>query len=152
MKNKIAVVSDKRFLESYNLSNCLTQYKGLTIAKCIESNSPTIATIQKAKGEEFTYAFVCQWLFNLNDILALKNPMNDTQIKLCSQYILDEFYGLKIADLTLVSKRILSGLYGEFYERISITKIMTIIREYDDERKDWSANQSIRQHYENKKQ
>ena len=60
--------------------------------------------------------------------------------------VVKEFYAIKISDLTFLFKRIYSGHYGEFYESLSIPKIMTFFREYFDERCEIAENESISKH------
>ena len=55
---------------------------------------------------------------------------------------------LKMSDLTLMFKKIISGQYGEFYERLSIDKVLTFFREYLEERLNLAADNSLRNHSE----
>ncbi|CAL2084895.1 hypothetical protein [Tenacibaculum sp. 190524A02b] len=110
-------------------------YKNLVIVDdCFISNSPSLAAIQREKGEGFTEAFLAAWLINLNEILNLNKPMTESQIVLCVSEVLSNYKSLKIADLTLLFKRIMSGEFGEFYESISIPKVLTFFRKYNEER------------------
>ena len=72
--------------------------------------------------------------------------MSEEQVRLCSGMIVEEFYMLKISDLTLLFKRIISGSYGEFYERLGIDKILKFFRTYLEERYDEAARQSQQVH------
>ncbi len=72
--------------------------------------------------------------------------MSEEQINLCSGMVVEEFYMLKISDLTLLFKRIISGQYGEFYERLSIDKILTFFRTYLEERYTLAEEASAREH------
>ena len=74
--------------------------------------------------------------------------MSEEQINLCSNMVVEEFYMLKVSDLTLLFKRIVSGQYGEFYERLSIDKVLTFFREYLEERFDLAKDASLRNHEE----
>jgi len=117
-----------------------------TIEKAMNANSPTIGTMQREKGEQFTKSMLMIWLVYLNNLMDLKNPMSEEQTELCAQSILDEFYSIKFSDLTLLFKNIISGKYGKFYERISISDILSFFREYFDERCEIAATQSERNH------
>ena len=90
-----------------------------TIEKAMNSDAPTIASFQREKGRVFTEALIMGWLIYLNGLLDLKNPMSEDQIELCAQSVVDEFYSLKISDITLLFKRIISGHHGKFFERLS---------------------------------
>ncbi len=117
-----------------------------TIEKAMNSNAPTIGTFQREKGRDFTEALIMGWLVYLNTLMDLKNPMSEEQIELCAQNIVDEFYGLKISDITLLFKRIISGQHGKFYERLSIADILSFFREYFNERCEVAEQNSDRMH------
>ena len=72
--------------------------------------------------------------------------MSETQMILASQLICEEFYMLKMSELTLLFKRIISGQYGEFYERLSIDKVLTFFRKYLEERFEIAIDESSRNH------
>ena len=72
--------------------------------------------------------------------------MSEEQMKLAATLICEEFYMLKMSDLTLLFKRIISGQYGEFYERLSIDKVLTFFRNYLEERFEIAIDQSSRNH------
>ena len=72
--------------------------------------------------------------------------MSEAQLMLASKYIVDEYYMLNIDDFTLLWNRILSGSYGEFYERLSIDKVMSFFNRYREERFDVAIDQSSRDH------
>ena len=74
--------------------------------------------------------------------------MSEEQINLCSNMVVEEFYMFKVSDLTLLFKRIISGQYGEFYERLSIDKILTFFRTYLEERFTLAGEASLRNHEE----
>lgn len=88
------------------------------------------------------------WLVYLNELLGLKNPMSETQIQLCATHILKEFNYLKFSDLSLLFNRIITGQYGEFYESLTIAKVLTFFREYDKERTEVAVDEAERQHRE----
>ena len=97
------------------------------MADCFKSKAPTIGKMQRTQGREsFTNAYMMAWLVYLNEVLSLNKQMSEEQIRLCAQMILDDYYMLNVADLTLLFKRVLKGDYGEFYERLSIDKIQKI--------------------------
>lgn len=77
--------------------------------------------------------------------------MPEDQIELCSIEITNQYGALKISDLTLIFKRIISGQYGELYESISIPKVLKWFSDYFDERCNHAEQLSLRQHYEDSK-
>ena len=139
-------------LEKYSPKNCIAHAGKLaTIEDAISSKAPSIASFQREHGRQFTEGLVTFWLLYLNKILNLNKPMSEEQINLCSGMVVEEFYMLKVSDLTLLFKRIISGQYGEFYERLSIDKILTFFRAYLEERFELAESNSIRNHNEENK-
>lgn len=112
----------------------------------MNADSPTIGTFKREHGNEFTEGLVMAWLMHLNKILNLKRPMSDEAIEMCAIDVTKEFYAIKMSDLSFLFKRIYSGFYGEFYESLSIPKVMTFFREYFDERCEIAENESISKH------
>jgi len=136
-------------LEVYSPKNCLKHVGKLkTIEMAMNANAPTIGTFNREHGREFTEALVMAWLVHLNAILNLKRPMPDEAIEMCAIDIVKEFYAIKISDLSFLFKRIYTGYYGEFYESLSIPKVMTFFREYFDERCDIAERNTLSKHNE----
>lgn len=117
-----------------------------TIEDAMNSTAPTLGTLHREKSRDFTIGLVMGWLVYLNELLALRKPMSEDQIELCATEITDTFYTLKMSDLTYLFRRIISGQYGEFYESLTISKVLTFFRDYFDERCRHAAQQSIRRH------
>ena len=120
--------------------------KLVSVTDAINSPSHSLGKIQREQSKKFTEGLVLVWLMYLNEILNLNKPMCEEQMKLASVLICEEFYMLKMSDLTLLFKRIISGQYGEFYERLSIDKVLTFFRNYLEERFEIAIDQSSRNH------
>ena len=105
-----------------------------TPLKCSLSTEPTLGALFRTYGIEFTENYLCVWLIEVQEMIGVKNKMNDFQIEMCAQMILEEFKQINLADLQLVCKRAISGAYGQFYESISIPKVLEWFRLYFDER------------------
>ena len=120
--------------------------KLVSIKDAINSNSYSLGKLQREHSREFTESVIQKWLIYLNETLSLNNDMSADQIKLSAVLICEEFYMLKMSDLTLLFKRIISGQYGEFYERLSIDKVLTFFRNYLEERFEIAIDQSSRNH------
>jgi len=147
MDSSTQMSSSTQLLRDYNPSNCMSHAgKMVNISDAINSKAPTLASFKRHQSKEFTVNFVMAWLVYLNNILNLNKPMSEEQVRLCSGMIVEEFYMLKISDLTLLFKRIISGSYGEFYERLGIDKILKFFRAYLEERYDEAARQSQQVH------
>lgn len=147
MDSAIQQSSKKNLLEKYSPKNCMLHSdKVKTIEEAINSKAPSIGKFQNQQGKQFTEGLITFWLLYLNKVLNLNKPMSEEQINLCSSMIVEEFYMLKVSDLTLLFKKIISGQYGEFYERLSIDKVLTFFREYLEERYTLAGEASQRDH------
>ena len=145
------MTSNENLLQRYGAVNCMRHSGKLRIIDdAISSNAPTLGTFIRAKGREFTEQFVIGWLIYLNDILDLKKPMSADQIQLTAIEIVNTYFYLKLSDFTLLYKRIISGVYGEFYESLSIAKVLTFFRDYNEERINKCAENSERNHKDQK--
>lgn len=131
----------------YNPESYMLDVKKITsIETALDSKAHSLGKIQREHSKKFTQALIIKWLVYLNDMLNLNRPMSEAQLMLASKYIVDEYYMLNIDDFTLLWNRILSGSYGEFYERLSIDKIMSFFNRYREERFDVAIDQSERTH------
>lgn len=110
--------------------------------------APSLSVVLRDYGKEFTQNFLMVWLVHLNELLNLNKPMTEAQITLCATNVLNEFNHLKISDLSLLFHRIITGQYGEFYESLSIAKILTFFREYEKERTELIIDEREREHAE----
>lgn len=118
----------------------------VTIAEAMNAPAPTIGMLQREKNRDFALGLVMGWLVYLNDILNLNKPMTEDQIELCAAEVVDAYYALKMSDLTFLCKKIISGQYGEFYESLTIQKVLTFFRQYFEERCQLAEQQSYRAH------
>ena len=138
-------------MDTYSPSQCLLKLNDIiSVEDAINSEMHSIGRLQREESKKFTRGLVIVWLAYLNKMLNLNKSMSETQIKLASSLICEDFYMLKMSDLTLIFRRIISGQYGEFFERLSIDKVLTFFREYREERFEIAINESERAHINNK--
>ena len=145
--NELATISNEKFLEAYSLNNCLMRsvtIKGVSDA--LSRNTVSLVDIKKGKGQAFLRSYIALWLIELNELLNLKNPLSEAQITLCTEQIITDYSFLKLSELSLIFKRIVSGEFGELYERISMPKLMSIFRQYDQERTEVVVTQNQQAH------
>lgn len=136
-------------MKKYAPTNCMALASEIkSVSDAMSKDSHSIGKIQREQSKNFTEGLLLYWLIYLNQILNLKNPMSDAQIKLAASLICEEFYMLKMADITLIFKRAISGKYGEFYERLSIDKVLTFFRTYLEERFEVVLSDREREHRE----
>lgn len=113
-----------------------------TPAKCIQSDTPTLGQLSRDNGEEMTEGYICLWIAFIQDMVGVKNKMNNMQIQMCAEMLFGEFKQLKIADINLISQMAIRGEFGMFYESISIPKVLEWFRTYFDQRYEVGAYES----------
>jgi hypothetical protein len=118
-----------------------------TPVKCIDANEPTLGALSRTYGNEFCENYLCVWLIEVQEMIGVKNKMNDSQIAMCAQMVLEDFKYLNLADIQLVCKRAIKGDYGQFFESVSIPKVIEWFKLYFDERCESAAmrNTQIKQ-------
>ena len=145
----IAIVSKEKYLKLYNPTKCLEfVHKLKSVSDAMNAQAPSITAIKRDCGEEFTHNLLMMWLVFVNDFLNLNKPMTEAQIRLCATHILKEFNYLKMSDLSFLFNRIITGQYGEFYESLTIAKVMTFFREYEKEHTEAAIYEAETQHAE----
>lgn len=123
-----------------------------TVDDARKAKVPTLAamsrTIQdgRAFGKEEVVRQIVKWLIELNEMMDLKSPMTNAQILMCARMIMEDYYYLKSTDLALFFTRIIKGEYGMMYESLSITKIMSWLAIYSEERMNMGAQESYLNH------
>lgn len=116
------------------------------VSDALSRNTVSLVDIKKGKGQAFLRSYIALWLIELNELLNLKNPLSEAQITLCTEQIITDYSFLKLSELSLIFKRIVSGEFGELYERISMPKLMTIFRQYEQERTEVVTSESLQDH------
>ena len=96
--------------------------------------SPSLYTISRRKSKKHVLAYIKMWLIDLQANLNIKNKLSQEMLDIASDTILTQFGVLTIADLKNVLTDALSGVYGEFYESISVPKVLSWFSEYFERR------------------
>ena len=143
----LATLSNEKFLAVYSPNNCLMHSTGIKgVSDALSRQTYSLIQIKKDKGEAFLRSYISLWLIYLNELLNLNKPLTEAQIRLCAEQIMADYHHLKISELSFIFKRIVSGEFGELYERISMPKVMSIFRQYDEERTEVVIEESQRAH------
>ena len=116
------------------------------VSDAVSRKTFSLVEIKKNRGQAFLRNYIALWLIELNELLNLKNSLSEAQIKLCTEQIITDYSFLKLSELSLIFKRIVSGEFGELYERISMPKLMTIFRKYEQERTEVVISESSQDH------
>jgi hypothetical protein len=117
-----------------------------TPAKCMNSDTPTLAEIRKENGEDKVLTAIEAWIVDMGEFLNISRPMNPRQIRQTAVLVLSEFYYFKVADINLLFTRAKKGQYGELYGSLDGTKIYQWFEQYDIERAETAYNDALRQH------
>lgn len=123
-----------------------------TIDQARKAKVPTLAAMSRtvhngrAFGKEEVVRQIVKWLIELNEMMDLNKPMTNAQILMTAQMIMEDYYYLKSTDLALFFTRIIKGQFGEMYESLSITKIMSWLAVYSEERMNMGAQESHMKH------
>tara|TARA_Y100000004_G_C8887530_1_gene400455 strand:+ start:330 stop:830 length:501 start_codon:yes stop_codon:yes gene_type:complete len=129
-----------------NAKQYINQKPVRSVSEAIQSEAPSLANLTKKTSVDDVEKLIASFIVDINYHLNVKNPMTAEHISLASQLIYDEFYNLKLSDLYLISRRIISGQYGEFYNTLSTPKLLLIFRNYFNERCDMAADLSKSKH------
>ena len=116
------------------------------VSDALSRQTLSLVQIKKGKGEQFLRSYISMWLIYLNEVLNLNNPLRRHKLELCAEQIMADYHHLKLSELSLIFKRIVSGECGELYERISMPKVMSIFRKYDQERTEVVVTQNQQAH------
>lgn len=120
-------------------------YKALrnvkTIDDALDSGTPSLALIKREKGEDYAEAFIKAWLVDLQMSINVKNKLNESMINQLAEVILDEFWYLNLAGIKTFFYGAKTGRYlvskdnpmGEYFETLSIPKVLGMLRKFSDE-------------------
>jgi hypothetical protein len=110
-----------------------------------KSGLPTIASIRKHYGYDFTQAYLEVWIVNLREFINVGKKMNDYQTRETASLILDTYPYLSLADINLLFKNAKLGRFGKQYDRLDGQVILSWFDQYFDERCECAAEQSVRE-------
>jgi hypothetical protein len=94
----------------------------------------SIGTLCRVNGAEVMEANISIQLVELQASLGVKNKLDEARCDEIAAEIVATYKQLSMADLHVILRRARTGEYGEFYERISMPKVLTWFREYFNER------------------
>jgi len=117
-----------------------------TTTDAIKSQSLSLAKIKKESGEEYTMAYIIKWIIATNEFINVKNKQTPDQIKLTARYILQDYYYFKISDIYLIFTNAQKGRYGQFYDSIDGSKILSWFESYAKERSEIAESISFLEH------
>lgn len=105
-----------------------------TIADVLEKKTLSLAEYKREQGEEAVQSFLMLELLKLNIRLNLNHPLTEYDVEFIAEDVVSRYPFFTIADIALLMDDIVRGKYGEFYERINASKVLTIVEQYFEER------------------
>jgi hypothetical protein len=140
-------ISQEKLLRVYNPNNCLKHSSKLkTIQDVINTDTPSLSKINREHGTIFLRSFIITWVLYLNETLTLKRPLSESQIEMVSELIISDYSALKISDITFIFKNAISGKYGEFYESLTIPKVLSWFSDHFEQRCEIAEMMSSQMH------
>lgn len=113
------------------------------VSEAIETKTPSLATINKKFGEDFTQAYIEGWIVNLREFLNVGKKMNDLQTQETAVLIMQQYHAVTIADINLIFKRAKLGQWGQIYDRLDGQVILSWFEQYFRQRCNACADKSI---------
>ena len=143
---ELAKITPSELLTTYSIKELRTSLAHVkTIEDSINAKTPTIGMMVRSLGANKIESYIKMWLINLNQSLNLKRGLSEAQIDECSFLLVNEYSNLTVSDINLIFKNAKLGKYGEFFESLTLAKIMLWFRMYFEERCQASAILSERE-------
>jgi len=143
----LAKTTKKDFLKKCSPRSVAKSCKNVnSVPAVLETKLPTLATVRRTYGEDFTEAYVATWITNLVEFFEVGKRMGEYQIDETAMLIMQDYYMLTLADINLVFTRAKKGYYGEMYDRLDGAIILSWFRKYFEERCQEAASMSQREH------
>lgn len=148
-----AIISKEEYLKI--TSCCIPQERKAEIEQEIAELRQTVAlskpyTISiaslKREDEEKTKAFLMLEFVKLNVRLHLKNPLSSEDMEFISDIIMRDYPGLKVVDFSIFIENICRGRYGQFYERLDSTKILSALDTFYDNTLNANYEKNLSEH------
>lgn len=105
-----------------------------SINDIIKSNKPSIVSIKKDYGDEVVKAMLFLEIENFVNFMNLGKNMNEMQIIETVKLVQKNFYYFSLLDFKLFFDRMKEGFYGQFYDRLDGSVILSNLMKYEDER------------------
>lgn len=116
--------------------NLICQRPIKDIETAIRLQTPTVVSLKNYTegGEAYMIAVIMTIIKDVADNLNIGKSLNNQQLAFCARQIAAEYYFLKISEIRFCFMQGLMGRYGQIYDRIDISILMTWLGQYDSER------------------
>ena len=157
-ETRLAVISQQRLLilediEQEWIARCQTpqmatkELKDIkTLDQALDTLAPSLYKVKRIKGKKFAFAHIRMWIVYLQGMLNVKNKLSEAMIDDAAETILSNYGHLTLADIKNVFTDAKNGVYGEFYESLSIHKLTTWFFDYSEKRMAECAARNFSEH------
>lgn len=125
---------EEKALLTIGISNRMESINPKNEIEVLESETPTLATLNKYRKFQLTKILVSSLIASLVEFLNIGKTMNNVQIGITAELIIETYPMLTVADLKLFFKKIMKGEYGELYDRLDGQSILICLKKYFDDR------------------
>ncbi len=139
-------VEQTKALANYLPENFLPKIKTITtIKQAIENRTSSLSKISKLVGSQRTEGLIKVYLIRMNDLLDVKRPLKEEAMNEIANILITDYYNLTMVDVVFVFQEAIKGKYGEFYESLSIPKVIKWFEIYFHKRCDEAEEMSNRE-------
>lgn len=104
------------------------------VEQSIISNAPSLGVLVRGLGVNKIETYIKFWIINLQQSLGLKRGLSENQIDETAFLIVNSYRSMKVTDIQIIFNDAKLGKYGEFFESLTMGKILLWFREYEEER------------------
>ena len=104
------------------------------MAQALDTPSESLISLKCRFGSEKAEALLKLQLVYLNEMLNLKRPLGEAQIDEIAAEVVAALPHLTVVDVHVIMHRAMRGHYGEFYESLTMPKVLRWFSDYFDER------------------
>ena len=134
-KGTYQLTTSSESLTIYAPKNLARSYRDVrSVAQALDTPSASLATLRCTFGVEKAEALLKLQLVYLNEMLNLKRPLGEAQIDEIATEVLASQPHLTMVDVHVIMRRAMRGHYGEFYESLSMPKVLRWFSDYFEER------------------
>lgn len=142
----LATITNSQFLTDFSLPAVQKLCRGVNDYPAVfESKLPSLGSINRRFGIDFTQAYIEGWIVNLREFVNVGKKMSDMQTQETAILILETYPSLTIADINLIFKKAKLGKFGSMYDRLDGQLILSWFDLYFSDRCAAAANASMRE-------
>lgn len=137
--------------ELVKINKSIEVFKNVTSMEiAIADKSISLVRMKRGEGEKETLKFISKFIAKLNDSLNIQRKMNSEQIANTAEFILQDYFYLKQSDLYFVFNEAEKGRYGQFFDCLDVSKIISWFDKYVEQRAEFVFEKGLREHEKTK--